>query len=72
MGITIWLIGCLLCAGWFFLQMKLMSWADSKGTLTSKVVSKLSLYLLSASITILLFTFVGAIVALLVNAMFGV
>lgn len=72
MGITIWLLVCLLCVGWFFLQMRLMAWADSKGTLFAKVVSKLSLYMLSATISLLLFAFVTTIVTMLVSAMFGI
>lgn len=71
MGFAIWLFVCLLCAGWFFLQMRIMSWADDRGTLAAKVASKLSLYLLSTTITLLLFTGVGYVVSLLVNAMFG-
>lgn len=64
-------IGALICAGWVFVQFKVFEWAEEKGTLFAKVVSRASLLLLSLSITLVSFTAFATLYFMFIGAAFG-
>lgn len=51
--------------------MRLFDWADRKNTLLARILSRASLWLLSAAITLVLFTAFGTLYFMFVNALLG-
>jgi hypothetical protein len=64
-------LGAVICVVWFFGQYRLSEWADAKDTTFAKTVNVVSRYALAAAITLVGFSVVGAVVELLVRAIFG-
>ena len=64
-------IGAIVCGVWLFLQMRIFDWADKKGTMAAKVISRISLWLLSASISLVLFVAFGTLYLLFIRTLFG-
>lgn len=64
-------IGAVVCAVWVYVQFKVFDWAENKDTLLAKLVSKASLWLLSAAITLVSFTALITLYVMFLRAAFG-
>ncbi len=64
-------IGAGLCAVWVYLQFKLFDWAASKDTFFARLLSKVSLLLLSLAITLVSFTAFITLYMMFLRAAFG-
>lgn len=65
------LAGAVLCAIFLFAYMRIHEWADDKGTFTARIVSRVLLVLVSASITLVGFGAVGLVCSYILQSLFG-
>jgi len=62
-------IGAVMCVAWFFAHGRLFNWKEDQPTLFRQSVEFTSRILLACAVTLIGFTVVGTVVAMLVNAM---
>lgn len=62
-------IAAVLCVGWFFAHSRLFEWKDKNPTSLRKAVEFASRVLLSMSITLIGFTFIAQVIAMMMNAL---